>query len=82
MDKICPNCGAIGSPKTQVRGSFLVEIVLWICILLPGLIYSIWRISTKQKVCRTCGAPNLVPLDSPRGVALQKEFCAPKPLTS
>lgn len=65
----CQNCGAVGVPKSRVKGSFLVEIVLWLCFLIPGLIYSIWRLTTKEKVCPTCGAPNMIPTDSPRAKA-------------
>lgn len=64
-DKFCTTCGAVGAPKTHTRGSLFIEIVLWLCFLIPGLIYSIWRLTTKQKVCRSCGAATIVPLDSP-----------------
>jgi hypothetical protein len=62
---VCTNCGKKGKPKTVTRGFFLIEIVLWIFFIIPGLIYSIWRLTTKYKACPSCGAPNMVPLDSP-----------------
>lgn len=65
--RICTTCGTQDIPKTHVRGSFGIEVVLWLCFLLPGLIYSVWRLTTKQQVCRSCGASNLVPIDSPVG---------------
>lgn len=65
--RICTTCGAQGIPKTRVKGSIGIEIVLWLCFLVPGLIYSIWRLTTKEKVCSTCGANTLVPIDSPVG---------------
>lgn len=71
---ICSNCGTIGSPKTVTKGSILIEIVLWICFIVPGLIYSIWRLTTRTKACRSCGADNMVPLTSPMGKKLQSEF--------
>ena len=71
---ICPNCGNIGRPKTVVKGSILIEIILWCFFLVPGIIYSLWRLTTKHSACRYCGAPNLIPLDSPRGRGLAKEF--------
>lgn len=61
----CTTCGAEGPGKTKARGSMLVEIVLWCFFLVPGLIYSVWRIGSKHKVCLTCGASSLVPLKSP-----------------
>jgi hypothetical protein len=67
---ICNNCGSTGRPKTETKGSILIEIILWLSFIVPGLIYSIWRMSTRSKVCRSCGARSLVPLDSPRGKQL------------
>lgn len=71
---ICPNCGTVGTPKTVTRGSIFIEIILWLCFLVPGVIYSIWRLTTRHKACRACGAPNLVPLSSPVGQKLQHDF--------
>ena len=71
---ICSNCGTTGKPKTITRGSILIEIVLWCFLIIPGVVYSIWRLTTRAKACRSCGAANMVPLDSPMGKKLQKEF--------
>ena len=71
---ICSNCGTLGKPKLITKGSLLIEIVLWLCFLIPGLIYTIWRHNTRTKGCRSCGAENLIPLDSPMGKKLQDEF--------
>ncbi len=71
---ICVNCGSIGTPKTVTRGNILIELVLWLCFLFPGLFYSLWRLTTRTKACRACGAPNMVPLNSPMGKKLQDEF--------
>lgn len=65
----CPNCGTVGAPKKIVKGSFLVEVVLWLCFLLPGLIYSVWRLTSKAEVCPSCSAQNMIPLDSPKAKA-------------
>jgi hypothetical protein len=72
----CPNCGTVGRPKTATRGSFLMEVSLWLLLIVPGLIYSLWRLTTKTKVCPKCGAP---PYDSDRLAesnrgALEKDF--------
>jgi hypothetical protein len=62
----CTSCGATSGGKSHTRGSILVEIALWLCFLLPGLIYSVWRLSTRQQVCAVCEAPGLIPISSPR----------------
>ena len=71
---ICPNCGSIGKPKNVTRGSIFIEIVLWLAFLIPGLIYSIWRLTTRHKACQKCLASNPIPLDSPRGRKLLEEY--------
>lgn len=68
MDQIaCSNCGYIGKSKRVPKGSMAVEIVLWLCFILPGLIYSVWRMSSYHASCPVCGSQNLVPLNSPNG---------------
>lgn len=72
---ICKACGSIGKPKTMVKGSVLVEIFLWFAFLLPGIIYSIWRSSSRYKACSKCGAKGeLVPVDSPIGQKLLADY--------
>jgi len=63
---LCLHCASQGKPKTKTKGSFLIEVILWLCFILPGLIYSIWRVSSRYKVCPACGQPGMIPLDSPR----------------
>ena len=68
MDQIaCSNCGYIGKSKRIPKGSMAVEIILWLCFIVPGLIYSIWRMSSYHAACPICGSQNLVPLNSPNG---------------
>lgn len=78
---ICANCGRSGDPKRVTKGSFLIELVLWCCLLVPGLIYSIWRLTTRSDACAKCGAQNLVPVQSPRGRQLLAEFPQDDPAT-
>ncbi len=73
MKKLCIRCDAITEPKRHTRGSFLVELALWCLFIAPGILYSLWRLSTRAWVCRNCGAPDLIPLTSPRARA-QKNY--------
>jgi len=66
-DWVCTRCHWVGSPKSFVRGSFLIEVVLWLAACLPGLIYTLWRLSTRGQCCGQCGALELIPVGSPRG---------------
>jgi len=56
MKKIieCPNCKYQGEGKTNTPGSIVIEIILWLCLLIPGLIYSIWRLTARKVICPKC----------------------------
>lgn len=70
----CTSCGHEGPAKTVTRGHLAIEIILWLCFFVPGLIYSVWRLSSKYKACSSCGARSLVPLNSPVAVATKKRL--------
>ena len=65
MKKICRSCGHIGNTKTEIKGSIAMELVLWLCFIIPGLIYSVWRLTTKYEACEVCHSGEVIPLDSP-----------------
>ena len=75
-DVVCADCGTVDTPTTETRGSIFIEIILWLCFLVPGLIYSIWRLTTRHKVCRKCHGKHLLPLDTPGGKAALAKFKA------
>jgi ssDNA-binding Zn-finger/Zn-ribbon topoisomerase 1 len=72
--KICADCGVTSNGKMRTKGSFLMEIVLWLCLIVPGLIYSLWRLTTKERVCPSCDSKALIDPRSPRGKALMQEY--------
>jgi hypothetical protein len=55
----------VAFPKKYMKGTFVTEVLLWLFFLLPGLIYSIYRLSSKYDGCPDCGAPNMIPVGSP-----------------
>jgi len=69
----CTTCGHIGASRSTTRGSIFIEIVLWLCFLVPGLIYSIWRITTRTPACESCKSFTVVPLTSPVGKRIAQE---------
>ncbi len=75
---ICTSCGFQGKAKMQTRGSFAMEIVLWLAFIIPGLIYSIWRLTSKKEVCPSCDQPTMIPRESPRGRQLVQEYNSAK----
>lgn len=80
--KACKECGSISEPKTVTKGSIWIEVVLWLCFIIPGLIYSIWRHATRHDACRVCGSTSIVPLDTPVGreLAARNPSQVPPPL--
>jgi len=75
---ICTNCGFIGNRKKITKGSIPIEILLWICFLLPGLIYTVWRLTTRYFGCPECAAVDMIPVDSPKGKRLLQEDASRK----
>lgn len=72
---ICTTCGAqTDMPQSKTRGSVVIEVVLWFALIIPGLLYSLWRQSTRQKVCPTCGNATLIVANTPDGRKLAERF--------
>ena len=81
---ICTTCGHVGLPDRVTKGSFLIELALWLFFIVPGLIYSIWRLTTKHDACPMCGNSSMIPSGTPRGIELTKTFkksSTPKPVS-
>lgn len=68
----CTACGTEAEPKDVTKGSMGIELVLWLCLIVPGVIYSVWRLTSKHRACPACGASTLIPLNSPAAVAHRK----------
>ena len=62
----CTACGSRVQGKRVTKGSILIEILLWLCFFIPGVIYSIWRLTSRHEACEVCGSPGLIPFDSPK----------------
>lgn len=71
---ICATCGSRGTPRTRTRGSTWLELALWLCFIVPGLIYSIWRLTTRQPVCPECGSAGMISVNTPRGKQLAAQY--------
>lgn len=67
---VCSRCGHHGFTLARTKGSTGIELVLWLCFLLSGLIYSLWRVSSRRPVCASCGSDALVAPSSPVGQRL------------
>lgn len=79
MALACKDCGSIGESSTITKGSIWIEVVLWLCFIVPGLVYSLWRHSSRFEACRVCGSRNVVPLETPIGRELASKNPAQVP---
>ena len=65
---VCTVCRTVMIPKKTPQGQSWVELVLWFLMCIPGLIYSLWRVSSERIMsCSVCGSEAVVPMDSPMG---------------
>ena len=62
-EMLCTKCGYQGKPKKKLAGNSGIELILYLCFFIPGLIYSSWRSSAATKGCPKCGEI-MIPLDS------------------
>jgi hypothetical protein len=67
---ICTTCGYVGKVKKLTKGSIWIEMALWLFFLIPGLLYSFWRLTSKQDVCSQCNNPTIIPVSTPKGQEL------------
>lgn len=70
---VCTQCNYVGEPKGAIGGNGCIEVILWLCFIIPGLIYSIWRSSSRHKICPKCKSQSLIPMDSPKAQKIMNE---------
>lgn len=63
---ICMECSCQRDPIWVNRGWWIIEIAMWLLLIVPGVIYSIWRRVRKQQVCPNCLNPAMVLTTSSR----------------
>lgn len=61
----CKDCGSKVYPYKKVKGNILIELILWCFFIIPGLIYTIWRVSDRKLTCPVCHKSNVIPESSP-----------------
>lgn len=52
----CRHCGYEGPAEPYAPGKTWLEGVFWIAFLVPGLIYSMWRLFGRKYLCPACKA--------------------------
>jgi hypothetical protein len=75
MAMICTQCGTIRDKAfEEIPGSVTLEVLLFLCGIIPGLLYATWRNSRRRKVCPACGSEKIVGLSSPVGQKLKRDL--------
>ncbi|MBL8316084.1 MAG: hypothetical protein JNK55_20295 [Rubrivivax sp.] len=72
-EMVCTNCGHVGETKTLTKGHIAIELILWLCFLIPGIIYSVWRHASRVEVCPVCGNDKLLPKAAPMAQKFLRE---------
>jgi hypothetical protein len=70
---LCTRCLSTVFPKTITPGSTLITIILLIFFFVPGVIYWIWRATSRYQICPACGSREIIPADSPQAIALNSK---------
>jgi hypothetical protein len=71
---VCQNCGATAKKKNIIYpGSGWITFVLVLVIIIPGVIYQLWRMSKKRNACAQCGG-NMLPVKTPLGREIVTRF--------
>ena len=70
---LCKSCGSVGKPAKVTPGSFIIELGLWLCFLVPGLLYSLYRSTKRYNACANCKSKDIIPKDSPVAVQMLGE---------
>ena len=61
---VCTNCRtAFHRPKQHTPGSGTLEVVLWCLLLLPGVLYSLYRVLSRRGVCPACDSRAVIQME-------------------
>lgn len=71
---ICSLCGYEGKPKRTKRGSAQMEWIIYLTVLVPGPLYSLYRRIGLKNICPNCTADRMVRLSSDAGKIAQFEL--------
>ena len=67
---ICQDCGYMGRAAVKLRGSGIVEKLLWCILIIPGPLYSYWRRQGGEVECAGCADGYIVKVDSKLGLVM------------
>lgn len=72
--RICKQCGTLNNNGDALPGSGWIELVLWLCYIVPGIVYSIWRRTKRNAACVACSSRELIQVGTPVGAQLVQRY--------
>lgn len=57
---VCTRCEEVGHVVVQKPGSNAVQVALILLMLVPGIVYYVWRNRETKQVCGACGSDQIV----------------------
>ena len=70
-EKFCLRCGTTDKPRRELAGSFVMQFIWGMFLIVPGVLYTINRYKKQKHFCKNCGSStDLIPTNSP----LAQEF--------
>lgn len=64
---VCKECEYTGRVRKKLKGSIFIEVLLWLLIIAPGVVYTVWRLLNRTFFCPICGGSQMIPIHSPKG---------------
>lgn len=77
----CKNCNLTVYPIPKRRGNTLLQVILFLFFIIPGIIYTIWRLGGYKIVCPRCKKSNLVEMatkEKPKVATFPEQKTVPK----
>ena len=60
----CLECHYEGKYKKITKGHFLLELFLYLIFIIPGVLYTLWRVSAgRYKGCPDCLSPKVIAIE-------------------
>ncbi len=63
---VCTICGYVGRPSVS-KGGRILEVILWLALGLPGLVYTVWRATRTYRPCPKCNEASMISTNSTVG---------------
>ena len=71
---ICKNCGEVSNAIIKTKGSIIIEIFLYLFYIIPGVLYTLYRVTNKYPICQHCESKEIILRNKRVGESLYKKL--------